>query len=112
MSWTTPPIVPTVGDDHCPCRILSKTEFPELLAGQRFIATNPTVALRVNELDHAADRSDCRRRPLSVQDPVENRIIFPHEFAGVLVNRNDRRRFWRRDVDVTLVLTVRSEIGR
>src|SRR6185503_21088004 len=38
-TWTTPPIVPTVGDDHCPCRILSNTELSSQTSLPVFLLT-------------------------------------------------------------------------
>src|SRR5689334_5801612 len=61
-----------------------RVKFPELLACQRFVTANPAVALCVNELDHAPDRSHCWRRPLAMQNLIEDRIIFPDEFSRLL----------------------------
>src|SRR4029078_3383409 len=58
--------------------------------------------------DHTADRSYRWRGPLSVQNFVEHGIVFPNEFAGLLVDGNDRRCFWGRNVDVALILPIRS----
>ena len=82
-------------------------ELPELLAGRRFVAAHPAVALRADHLIDAADLADRRRRPLAVQDAILDRVVFPHQLAGVLVDGDDRRRLRRRDVDVALVLAVR-----
>jgi hypothetical protein len=43
-----------------------------------------------------------------VQDAVLDRVVFPGELPGVLVDRNDRRRFRGRNVHVTFILSVRG----
>ena len=67
-------------------------ELPQLLAGLRLVAAHPAVALRGDDLQDAADRADRRRGPLPVQDAVLDRVVFPHQLAGVLVEGDDRRR--------------------
>ena len=73
----------------------------------RFVAAHPPVALADHDLHDVADLADGRRRPLSVQDLLADGVVLPHEFAGRLVDRDDRRRLRRRDVDVAFVLAVR-----
>ena len=91
-----------------PDRILRVgVELPELLAGGDFVAAHPAVALRADDLIDAADLADRRRRPLAVQDAILDRVVFPHQLAGGLVEGDDRRRLRRRNVDVALVLAVR-----
>src|SRR5262249_17506069 len=91
-----------------PNRILRVAiELPELLSGHRVITAHPTVALTVNHLNHVADFANRRRRPLTVQNAIAYRVVFPRQLACLLVERNDRRSFWRRNVDVTLILPVR-----
>ena len=82
-------------------------ELPQLLAGRRLVAAHPAVALAVDHLHHAADLADGRRGPLAVQDLVDDRVVLPDELPGLLVDRDDRGRARRRDVDVALVLPVR-----
>ena len=84
-----------------------RVELPQLLAGRGLVAADPAVALAGDHLIDAADLADRRRRPLAVQNAVPDRIVFPHELAGVLVDRDDRRRLGRRNVHVALVLAVR-----
>src|SRR6185503_3513342 len=38
-TWTTPPIVPTVGEDHCPCRMRSLTELSSHMSLPVFLLT-------------------------------------------------------------------------
>ena len=52
----------------------------------RLVAANPAVALRGDHLIDAADLADRRRRPLAVEDPVLDRVVFPHQLAGGLVD--------------------------
>src|SRR5260370_39868324 len=42
-----------------------------------------------------------------MQNTIADRIVLPDQFAGVLVEGDDRRGARRRDVRVTLILTVR-----
>src|SRR5687768_2006475 len=65
-------------------------KLPKLLAGRCFIAAHPAVALAVYDLVHATDRSDGGRTPLAVQDTFLDRIVFPNELAGLLVDGDDR----------------------
>ena len=65
-------------------------ELPQLLAGSCFVAANPAVALRGDDLHNAADRAHSGRRPLAVQNAVLDRVVFPDQLAVVLVQRDDR----------------------
>ena len=42
-----------------------------------------------------------------MEDLLSDRVVLPHELAGLLVDRDDRRCLGRRDVDVAFVLAVR-----
>ena len=83
-------------------------ELPQFLAGLGFVASHPAVALRRDDLQDAADLSDRWCGPLPVQDPVLDRVVFPDQLAGLLVERDDGRRARRRNVHVALVLAVRG----
>src|SRR6478672_1170232 len=57
-----------------------RIKLPELFAGQCFITSNPTVALCVDQLNYTADCSYAWRTPLSMENSVEHRIVFPNKF--------------------------------
>src|SRR5262249_17954916 len=82
-------------------------EFPELLAGERFVSSRPAVALADHYLHHIADLADRGGRPLAVQNALADVIYFPHLFPGRLVHRDHRGRARRWDVHVTLILAIR-----
>jgi hypothetical protein len=69
-----------------PDRILGiGVELPELLAGLRLVAADPAVTLRRHDLEHAADASDRRRRPLAVEDAILDRVVLPDQLSSGLV---------------------------
>jgi hypothetical protein len=41
-----------------------------------------------------------------VEDFLANRVVFPHQLSGFLIDRDDRWRFRGGNVDVAFVLTV------
>src|SRR5688572_117575 len=67
-------------------------EFPELLPGQRVVAAYPAVSLRMDGLNNAANVADGGSRPLTVQDPIFNRVVLPHQLAGCAIDGDDGRR--------------------
>ena len=70
-----------------------RVEFPELLAGEDFVTADPAVPLRADDLVDAADFAHRGCGPLAVQDLVADRVVFPGQLPGDLVDRDDRRRF-------------------
>jgi hypothetical protein len=72
----------------------------------RVEGAHPAVALRVDHLHHAAELGDRDASPLAVQDLVARRGVLPDHLARLLVDRDQRGRARRGDVDVALVLTV------
>jgi len=62
----------------------------------------------MNYLHHPANRADGGRTPLTVEDAVADRVIFPNEFSGFLIDGNDCRRFLRWNICVAFVLAVGS----
>src|SRR5262249_9178537 len=83
-------------------------ELPELLSGQRVVTAHPAIALSMNDLNHVADLAHRRGRPLAVQNAIKHRIVFPGQLASIFIKGNQRWGFWRRNVDVALILPVRG----
>src|SRR5271157_4762615 len=72
-----------------PDRILGVgIELPELLAGERLIATHPAIALANHHLNHAADGAHRGRGPLPIQDSIAGVIHLPGQLAGSSIDRD------------------------
>ena len=75
-------------------------ELPEFLARARLEAIQVAVAAGEHHGRLAAEHPERRVGPLAVHDVVARRVRLPQQFAGLLVQRDERRRLGRRDVQV------------
>ncbi len=81
-------------------------ELPEERTRLGLEAVDPAVAASEHHLRPALGHPEGRVRPVAVDDLLAREVALPDQLARVLVQGDEARGLWRRDVDVALVDAV------